>query len=368
MMPVTVRPRATVASLLRYSDPEITVAPTPAAPSPAVPASPPLEGKGGAFPSGPGPLSREERGGEKPSPAAASESATSIPKGILVSPTRPPRPAPAPETPCIDPLQALSAVPPPPVTTTDEQKPSLLTDPAGPGALLVGLAALACVWVQRLSGLVIPLGIFGLLWGVIALMVAGSVGRPRGRAAIGTALSVVALSIAMFPTSIFRSSGVTAPSAVVPVSTWADASRGDQKQGSVTLQVVSVELGTMEAPPAQPMKSAAPAKTATAREKVLFVRLRAKRGGETTADAKLWREKPKATLADGSGHSVATRPGSSVTGSDALLIFEAPPRVRKFLRLEVPASALGTTGSFRFMIPPAMIATDPSDANPKFGR
>src|SRR5439155_16953864 len=131
---------------------------------------------------------------------------------------------------------------------------SALPDPAGPGALLVGLVALGCVCVPRLSGLVVPFAIFGLLWGVIALMVAGSVRRPRGRATLATVLSVVALAIAVVPASAFRSTAAPVPSAVVPVSTWTDASRGEQKQGNVSLEVVSVALGTAETPPAAATK------------------------------------------------------------------------------------------------------------------
>src|SRR5688572_12130541 len=62
MMPVTVRTRATVANLLRYSDPDLLAAPTPAAPSAAPPTSP--------SPPAPLPQSREK-----------GEVVASIPKG-----------------------------------------------------------------------------------------------------------------------------------------------------------------------------------------------------------------------------------------------------------------------------------------------
>jgi hypothetical protein len=240
-----------------------------------------------------------------------------------------------------------------------------LTDPAGPGALLIGLAALGCVWVPRLSGLVVPLGIFGLLWGVIALAVAGSVGRPRGRAALGTVVSAAVLGIAIFPSSVFRWSAAQAPAAAPAVSSWTNASRGEQKQGGVGLQVISAELGTAEALLAPPTKSGTPPKSTPAREKVVTIRLRAMRTGDRPADDKsagIWREKPRASLMDDSGHKLAQRPAVMPGGAEAVLVFEAPPRIRKFLRLEVPGAIFGSPGSFRFLIPTGMVRADIAEA------
>jgi len=229
---------------------------------------------------------------------------------------------------------------------------------------------LGFIWVPALSGLVVPLAIFGLLWGVIAMMVAGSVGRPRGRAALGTALSLVAFGIVVFPTSLFRSTAAPAATSLVSASTWMDASRGDQKLGNASVEVVSVELGMGDAPPPPPTKAGAPAKSAPTREKIVTIRLRAKRTGDAPANDKSagpWREKPRATLGDDSGHKLALRSAIVPTAPEAVLVFEAPPRIRKFLRLEIPAAALGGTGTFKFLIPTGMVRADIADTGTKPG-
>jgi len=269
-------------------------------------------------------------------------------------------------------LPAPSPIVAPSVPFEDPTQPklSVLTDPAGPGAVVVGLASLGFIWIPPLSGLVVPLATFGLLWGVIAMMVAGSVGRPRGRAALGTALSLVAFGIVVFPTSMFRSTAAPVTAPVVAVSTWADASRGEQKLGGASVEVISVELGTADVPPAPPAKGGAPAKAAPAREKVVTVRLRAKRTADAPTDDKsagLWREKPRATLGDDSGHKLELRSAGIPAATEAVLVFEAPSRIRKFLRLEVPATVVGGTGTFRFLIPTGMVRADIADTGTKPG-
>jgi len=205
---------------------------------------------------------------------------------------------------------------------------------------------------------------------VIAMLVAASVGRPRGRAALGTALSLSAFGIAVFPTSMFRSTAAPAAAPVVTASTWTDASRGEQKLGGACVEVVSVELGTADAPPAPPAKGPAPVKATPTREKVVIVRLRAKRTADAPAadnSAGIWREKPRATLGDDSGHKLALRSAGIPATAEAVLVFEAPSRIRKFLRLEVPATALGSTGTFRFLIPTGMVRADIVDTGTKPG-
>lgn len=369
MMPVTVRPRTTVATVLRHSDPELLVPTTPpaASPSPAGPLS--HEGRGGEKPLAPAPQ-RPSSPSPLPQSRERAEEAPAIPKGVLVDAAQTHRPLqpkslpvhPAPPRPIVTPSR--------PFEEPTAPKFSALTDPAGPGALLVGLAALSFIWIPRLSGLVVPLAFFGLLWGVIAMMVAASVGRPRGRAALGTALSLTAFGIAVFPTSMFRSTAAPVAAPVVTASTWTDASRGEQKLGGASVEVVSVELGTADAPPAPPAKGAAPVKATPTREKVVIVRLRGKRSADASAadkSAGIWREKPRATLGDDSGHKLALRSAGIPAAAEAVLVFEAPPRIRKFLRLEVPATALGGTGTFRFLIPTGMVRADIADTGTKPG-
>jgi hypothetical protein len=157
-------------------------------------------------------------------------------------------------------------------------------------------------------------------------------------------------------------------------SGYVDASKAGQQQGRVRVDVTDV---WMELPP----KGAAGA-TAD-----LFVRIRLQRSktGQDIAAGSfstplMWNERIRATLLDSTGSTYSQKPtppgraraaGPSSTGavtidvSHELLVFDSPASAAQGLRLELPASAWGGTGTLRFSIPGTMVRTGPAPGRPK---
>jgi hypothetical protein len=272
-------------------------------------------------------------------------------------------------------------------------------DPLGLGALLLGGAALLCASESRLSGLVVPSSLLGLIAGLAGVLLARASGRSRllfpvAGAAVGggvlfTALTHPALLGPAYQASRARDPVDPTALRVIPLPgqgtagdlggpDWVDASRASLQQGRVRLQVVRAWVRPVEAQ-AVPPKRAAP-------EEVLLLRLRA----HLVEDARAFAADPLAppargttdgpTLTDDTGKVYAARavpdeeapedvnPSSifPVALVENVFAFEPAPPGVGYLRLEVPA-AWGGSRAFRFTIPAAMIFREPV-APPRDGR
>lgn len=262
-------------------------------------------------------------------------------------------------------------------------------------AVGLGLCAVALLVaaIGRLTILVPLLAAAALVVGLIAVRRARRAGQPLVMPATAAILGgVLFLFAIVVPEALgprYEAARDTAPSQpdvqVLPhpqfahdpdlnQSGYVDASKASQQQGRVRVDVTDVWI---ELPP----KGAAGA-TAD-----LFVRIRLQRsktGQEIAAGSfsapLMWNEGVRATLLDSNGSSYSQKPtppgraraaGPSSTGavtvdvSHELLVFDAPASATQGLRLELPASAWGGTGTLRFSIPGKMVRTGPAPGRPK---
>jgi hypothetical protein len=226
--------------------------------------------------------------------------------------------------------------------------------------------------------LTIPLAALGLLLGVAAAFVVGdrSARAYLAPAAAGTiGLAVLLLALA-WPEFFGRAwfSGGDDPSAELPVfiprglkppvlpdeegSEWMDAAQGVWKQGDVQLRVLSVQVGRV------PLKGAGANKVKPASSLVVRFRVR-NQGAGRAFTYEGWAKDSKGaapTLKDDQENTYALRDfgaGVQVSGQvsravlapgsfvDDLLVFEPPEPGVEALFLELPAAALGGTGSFK---------------------
>jgi hypothetical protein len=258
----------------------------------------------------------------------------------------------------------------------------------GVAALLLAGAGLACASIPGLTGFTIPLGAAGLLAGLAGLSLCTAASRPallfpvvasvagaavliigfffpgllgpvyedaRARVQDKTALTVIPLSLK-----------VTDP-AELSVAGWVDASKAAVQQDQVRLQLASARIGPIDL-------AGEPA--TTTKENYLLVRFRLQHvGGTSQVQYEHWKasskqgEAPRLTDSDGRVLALALaklgqklRAADQRTGAtlyptsviDDVLVF-TPPRAAADLRLELPASAWGGIGVFRFHLPAAMI-------------
>jgi hypothetical protein len=294
----------------------------------------------------------------------------------------------------------------------------------GAVGLLLGGCALLCASVSFLSGLVVPLSGLGLLAGIGAIVLVQKRSRseePGARdfpeaLAPGSSFLAPLRGGLVLPISASAASGLilvvalflpallgpkydrsrqrdavrtnmraiplgSAPATPLPLE-WVDASRYALQQGDLRVQVANV---TLEHPAAATKPKAKP--TLEVALGGLLVRLRvtlAETGGRANKSFD-WQEnreaKPFGTKANSNpvltgsaGTSYAFRHCKvfdSVGGkrranlfpvktADEVFTFETPPAGWESLRLEVPASAWGAAGVFRFTIPASMLVSAPT--------
>ncbi len=290
------------------------------------------------------------------------------------------------------PQPAVRRVPLPARSEYEPPEPSPVLVAAGPAALLLGAAAVACACVAALDGVAVPLCVLGVLVGLVGVVVDDGTDRSRLVPTAAAAACGVLLVVLVFPGvgaafRLGRSAGAVDPTAVrvVPLAGdtldpgadedgWVDASRAAVQQNRVGIQVVSARLGPSGGPTVPGQPPAAP-------KQVLVVRLRVQRiwGGEQTlrdepgAEDRPPPQQAPATLTDDTGKVCQLLPAAawdaapsrtSRAGGEVTFAFEAPSPGFKFLRLELAAAAWGGTGSFRFKIPSSMTRPEP----PRGGR
>jgi len=256
-------------------------------------------------------------------------------------------------------------------------------------AVSLGVCALTLVVAAtgRLSWLVAPLGAVAGVIGLIACRRAFKAGKALVMPVTAAALGLFAFFVAVvYPPALgpgYEAARDHAPSAseirIIPHAShlsdpdvqsgeWVDGSKASLQQGRVRVAIADVF-------------------TQPGAEKELCIRIRMQRtktGEEIAAGAfaspLTWDERIRATLRDAAGTSYIQKPGvpgrargagpssaSTVTVdvSHELLVFDLPPSPTDGLKLELPATAWGGTGSLKFSIPGVMVRTAPTPGRRK---
>jgi hypothetical protein len=299
------------------------------------------------------------------------------------------------------PVAVLEAPPAAPVPTAPIAEPAVEPDPPAPpavagrlgdwaapatlAALVLLAGALLAAPFASLGALVRPLAALSLLTALGAVRSAHRAGRRQlYPIAVGGASAAVLLAALAAPALLgpgYQAAREPTPVdsgvRVVPLpayvgeadqlgSEWVDARKATLQQGRVRVEVAEAWLG--------------PAAKKDGRESAgswLYVRVRLHRsrtGAEIAAGAfgqsLAWNTGARATVRDAAGSTIEQLPyrppaaraggassaaGLSLDVADEVLAFEAPPAVASGLRLEVPGSAWGGSGSFRFALPGEMV-------------
>jgi hypothetical protein len=250
--------------------------------------------------------------------------------------------------------------------------------------LFLAAGALASASIGSATGLVRPLAGAGVALGLVAMVTSGLAGR---RLLLPVALAVVATAV--FVVS-FAAPGILGPTyaasrqranqndiQVVPhpqyvrdadlrTSEWVDASKASVRQGRFRVEVLYSGVGQGRVI-GQP--------SAWKQYQLIHIRLhRHQSPDELDAGAfappLIWPENVRATLWDadgnryeqqpvelarttGRGHSSSSGPVVNVT--EEILAFDIPTGSIKTLKLELPATAWGRSGTIKFAIPGSMI-------------
>jgi hypothetical protein len=319
-----------------------------------------------------------------PPPPAAAEKPSSPPKAALTtSPrTRPPLPDSRVET-----------------ETSLLEKPEAEEPPAPPAARFTNYPGLASFLLGCFAFLVggvlsaglatLTLGLLGLLLGVLGLFFAWLIPTRRVLPAAGIAVSLPALLLPLVwpgllgflplggPARPTNRGGDAAMSlsgvgglrrATEGETLWVDAGRNALHHGDVRLRVTSAVVGQTSFEPVQGKPPPG--------DRCLVVGLRITNagimrkltykgwaGGNPAAEPPVLRDdkgKSYAPKTFGTGWVVkGSAPSATIPpekSHDDLLVFEAPPPGVAYLRLELPAAAVGAEGRLRMEIPRQMIA------------
>jgi hypothetical protein len=259
-------------------------------------------------------------------------------------------------------------------------------NPIGACSFFFASVALLVAQVTVLSFLAVPLGCVGLVLGLVGILLALDL-PDRGwvLSAGGTALSVAVVGIVFLFPGVFGlpSAATSADESAAPhemVVTveggksvqrgarddeWVDAGKESLQQGHVRIRVTSVRIRRF------PIKDRNGSSRSSPRTLAVGLRLINANGARTIAYRSWQGSSPEsARLEDDRGKTYATAdlktsqeiaghidsadlsPGRVVTD---VLVFEAPRSGIKFLRLELPASAFGGTGTLRLQIPASMV-------------
>jgi len=264
-----------------------------------------------------------------------------------------------------------------PVADDDDSAGVTLFDLLGPVAVLFGIAAAICAWTGWWPAVVVSLSGAGLLLALVSVVLTGGARGSRLWPLSGALVSGLVLAFVLVP----GLSGVLAGRAKTPAAggmrvvplvghelpddvataEWVDASRAAIQQDQVGVQVTSVTLGPIETFTAPRKKTVTPEKYLVVRIRVQRVagKLRLKADDRDEPDPVF--ERPRAILTDEEGKiikpaaiGIESDPGPSRGAAEEVFVFEAPPAAAK-LRLEIPATPWGGTGSFKFALPSTMI-------------
>jgi hypothetical protein len=310
---------------------------------------------------------------------------------------RPPAAAPAPPAPRLFQEKIIPRTPrveePPEEEGEDQQAPeeSLIyrlrhLDGGTVTALFCGsmgllAAALPDVGFPALEFVTKPLGAVGLLAGMAAWALPGL----RGKTHVGfpAAATVLCLGVLLFAGSWprpapppppplvaypYRQGGMVASQPVAETD-WVDASTYAVQKNALRVQVVSAKVGSVELK-AKAVKRYSPDKLLAIRVRVSYLGVGAPLTYERWADLSRSPSKHPPTLTDNLMHPYTQKafdPAWSVVGRweknslavghdfTEVLVYPVPAGTIEYLRLQLPASALGGEGEFRFQIPRGMI-------------
>jgi hypothetical protein len=257
----------------------------------------------------------------------------------------------------------------------------------GLAAFVLASFALLAASVIHVGWVSFALGLAGLLLGVVGLVVAGRWWRRVVLPAVAVAVSLPVVVIAAFLPHWLGLSPLWVPArppehgdAVMSLSgaggmrraaegevVWVDASRDALHHDDVRLRISSATVGPVSfesVPGKQPPG-----------DRCLVIGLRVTNagisrkisyggwGGADAADRPVLRDNqgksyPEKTfgpgwVVKGRAPSASIPPGKPL---DDVLVFQAPPATVEYLRLELPAAAVGTEGRLRMEIPRSMIA------------
>lgn len=257
-------------------------------------------------------------------------------------------------------------------------------EPIGACALVLAGLALLCALGYSWAWLVIPLGLLGILVGLIGLLRAMTIGKyrlvfPIAAPAVCGVLVVTALLFPSFlgPTYLAATSKKSLDPTrmrVIPLvkkagafkadPEWVDASRAALQRGSLRLQVADASVSPLE-------EKASAKKKKEPVEEFLFLRLLTRQLQEDddaeppTLDG-LAAEVIEARLSDSTGKTYAqkrvligtpdltNRQTISTATVDRIFVYEPPPPGRD-LRWEIPMPVPDGIALFRFTVPATMI-------------
>jgi hypothetical protein len=283
----------------------------------------------------------------------------------------------------------VQPLPPPPFVAAEEAAARSGPRYLGVAALFLGSVALLCAYLPGPDVLTLPCSGLGLAAGLAGVLWALSLARPPILPLAGTVVSGVVLAIACLWPGVFnplyggRADQPTNQPRAVPMGrgstgrseapaaedAWVDASHEAEQRGDVRVRVLAVAVRAV------PFKD--PARARAARDRQLLITLRVYNlGAERRIPYESWgepaagREADLPQLHDGTGKTYrlwSFDPGVEVVGRtpharlspgkyvDDLLVFEPPTVFPEYLRLELPASACGASGTFRLQLPREMV-------------
>jgi hypothetical protein len=285
-------------------------------------------------------------------------------------------------------------------------------------SLVLGIIALSFGWVPQGGALVsMPLSGLGLLFGIAGLGVAiVQGGRGIGFPIAGSAVSLVAVVFGLVwlgllspakqtatqtsaPAAVAQNQEQSSPTPVKPApdkeASWIDASKDAVQHGDVLVQLGAVAVRNVRIKDVLGDETVSPTKNLTIQvlldntnstRKIDFlgwsgatvnaIGLADLLGGNgrnkaNSTESLPGPERNAATLTDNFGNPykrISLEPGAQIRGQistatsvyprkriEDLLVFEPPVDKVQYLRLELPATAFGGTGSLRLQIPKGMI-------------
>jgi hypothetical protein len=273
------------------------------------------------------------------------------------------------------------------VATSIQQRPRRRIDVASFGAIVLSIAALACVWFYPLCFLVMPLALLGSFLGLVALAV--GLLAPRRRYSLA-AVACIANALVVYggafnPWLLGPTYALWRPRLpvedgtphVVPLpghkatadelqTEWPDASRYAVQIKTLRIQVVGATV--------RPLEIAQTPRRRYTKERYLVLRLRVQQPAGTAEfvsdrweDAGKTKDRRRPVLTDDRGNVYQEAPSGEagqlrkpsphfpVGITDEVFVFDAPAAQAQVFWLELPATAWGGIGSVRFTIPQALL-------------
>ncbi len=324
---------------------------------------------------------------------------TTATRGLRYTPTKPAPSVqqPATPSPAREPVKVDNPVH---ETSTEAEVPEVRSTPTTPPPIaprppadyvslvsfMAGCFAFLAAGILHIGPVTFALGLLGLACGIGAVLAARSQERRAILAWAGLIVSLPAVVLAGFFPHWLGVSPLWQPrlpeelpkAAALPLSgrgnfrhaaqgeeLWVDASQDALHRGDVRLRIRSAVVGPLEFEPISGKKPPA------ARGLVIGLRI-TNTGLSRKVSYTRWRERQEdrpilrddqgksyaekvfsgGWIVKGSGHSATIPTAKSL---DDELVFEAPPPTIRSLRLELPASAVGSDGMFQMELPRQMI-------------